>query len=219
MRLLHLVLVVLAVMSLPPVLVEPVRVAHVTADDLLGRTRTCTPASVGGYTTYDGTLADVPVCKAGSAYFWKAGMGIDCDGPATTSCNARTDPSYQSQTLCVPPDCRYLTAEETYYLVIPMPSARFDYRAAGIRPGDVGAVVYGKKVVYAVFADVGPEARIGEASYAAAKALGINPDPALGGASSGVTYIVFPGQAPDVIGDNAAAHQAGASAAHAFVHS
>ncbi|EGX54890.1 hypothetical protein SZN_35677, partial [Streptomyces zinciresistens K42] len=31
----------------------------------------------------------------------------------------------------------------------------------------------------------------GEASYAAAERLGIPPDPARGGAASGVTYIVF----------------------------
>ena len=42
-----------------------------------------------------------------------------------------------------------------------------------------------------MFGDTGPENIIGEASYAIAKTLGINPDPAVGGADSGVTYIVF----------------------------
>ncbi len=39
--------------------------------------------------------------------------------------------------------------------------------------------------------DTGPDEIIGEASYATAKALGIDPDPETGGTDSGVTYIVF----------------------------
>jgi hypothetical protein len=65
---------------------------------------------------------------------------------------------------------------------------------------------------------VGPEATIGEASYATAVALGINPDPGRGGVSSGVTYIIFPGQVPDLV-QNSAINQAGAVAAAAFVRS
>jgi hypothetical protein len=142
-------------------------------------------------------------------------MSIDCDGLTTARCNGRIDPAYQNQILPLAPDGRYLAADETPYFVIPQPSSRFDYRTAGIRPGDVGAVVYQDKVVYGVFADVGPEARIGEASYATAAALGINPDPLRGGVVSGVTYIVFPGQHPDS-SEHSAINQAGAVAAAAF---
>jgi glycosyl hydrolase group 75 (putative chitosanase) len=39
----------------------------------------------------------------------------------------------------------------------------------------------------------GPKAIIGEASYAMAKNLGIDPDPSTGGTDSGVTYIAFTG--------------------------
>jgi hypothetical protein len=79
------------------------------------------------------------------------------------------------------------------YVVVPLPSARFDYKAAGLALGSVIAVIYNGKIVYGVFGDEGPTAIIGEASYAMAKSLGINPDPSVGGVDSGVTYIAFTG--------------------------
>jgi len=45
-----------------------------------------------------------------------------------------------------------------------------------------------------VFGDTGPTNIIGEASYACAKNLGIDPDPATGGSEGPVTYIAFVGQ-------------------------
>jgi hypothetical protein len=218
LRVLHLAFIALAVVSLPLVALEPVSLAWASADQLLAKTQSCNPVSAGRYTTHENTAASVPVCRSGSVFFWNAGMSIDCDGFATANCNAWADPAYQGQTLCLTSDGRYLTADEVQYFVIPLPSWRFDYRSAGIRPGDVGAIVYDNKVVYGVFADVGPETVIGEASYATALALGINPDPGKGGVSSGVTYIVFPGQVPDALG-NSAINQAGAVAAAAFARS
>jgi len=53
-----------------------------------------------------------------------------------------------------------------------MPSARETAR------GNVVAVIYNHKLQYAVFGDTGPTNLIGEASYATAKKLGIDPDPA-----------------------------------------
>ena len=47
--------------------------------------------------------------------------------------------------------------------------------------------------VYAPYADAGPAGVIGELSYAAAVALGIDPDPNRGGVEGDVTYIVFTG--------------------------
>ena len=80
--------------------------------------------------------------------------------------------------------------------MIPSPSAaRWDYRTAGLKLGDVVAVLYKNQVAYGVFGDTGPNNIIGEASYAMAKSLGIDPDPSTGGAESGVSYIAFPGSA------------------------
>jgi hypothetical protein len=78
-------------------------------------------------------------------------------------------------------------------VVLPQHSSIFDYRNRNIALGGVAALIYRGKVTYAVFGDLGPTSIIGEASYAAAVALGINPDPATGGVASGVTYIVFKG--------------------------
>ena len=50
-----------------------------------------------------------------------------------------------------------------------------------------------ESVEYGVFGDEGPKAIIGEASYAMAVKLGIDPDPSTGGTDSGVTYIAFTG--------------------------
>ncbi|GAA1824566.1 hypothetical protein HC028_24870 [Planosporangium flavigriseum] len=216
MRILHLTFIALIIASSSFVALEPVTLAWATADQLLARTQPCDAVSTGRYTTHDNPTARVPVCRSGPAYFWHAGMSIDCDGVATPRCNAGTDPAYQALTLYRGADGRYLTADEARYFVIPLPSSRFDYRSAGIAPGNVGAIVYDGKVVYGIFADVGPETAIGEASYATAVALGINPDPGHGGVSGGVTYVVFPGQFPDDTGTSAI-NQVGAAAAAAFV--
>jgi len=48
---------------------------------------------------------------------------------------------------------------------------------------------------YAVYADVGPASKIGEASIALAAALGVPSSPKTGGVGHGIAYIVFPGSA------------------------
>ncbi|WP_239081767.1 glycoside hydrolase family 75 protein [Streptomyces sp. SID9727] len=73
----------------------------------------------------------------------------------------------------------------------PAPSGIWDYAKPGIRCGGVVAVARGEKAEYAVVGDVGPERVIGEASYATAESLGVDPDPSSGGAPSDVTCILF----------------------------
>ena len=75
--------------------------------------------------------------------------------------------------------------------MVPKPSRVWDYGTSGIKGGGVAAVIHGDKVAYAVVGDTGPKDTIGEASYATAKALGMDPDPRTGGAESDVTYILF----------------------------
>ena len=64
---------------------------------------------------------------------------------------------------------------------------------------------------FGVFGDEGPDNIIGEASYAMAASLGIDPDPSVGGTDDTVTYIVFTGEgaAVDPIEDHAAAESLG----------
>lgn len=190
-----------------------------SASALLAKVKNCTVASHGRYATDDGESATVNICKAGSAFFWKSDLDIDCDGVRTSRCNENTDPWYQDQTSFETSKGRPFQADSTRYFVIPLPSSRFSYSANGIKPGSVAAVIYNDKVVYAVFADEGPSNIIGEASYATAKALGINPDPANGGVDSGVTFIVFPGKVPSPVESNSAIDSKGIAAANAFVNS
>jgi hypothetical protein len=197
----------------------PALAAGPTAAQLLAKVSSCTVASKAKYATDDGGSSTVNICKKGSAYFWKADMDIDCDGVRTSNCNENTDPWYQNQTSFETSAGKSFQADKTHYFVIPLPSSRFNYSSAGIKPGAVAAIIYNNKVVYAVFADEGPSNIIGEASYATAQALGISPNPENGGVESGVTYIVFPSSVPSPVETNSAIDSKGATAATAFVNS
>jgi Fungal chitosanase of glycosyl hydrolase group 75 len=190
-----------------------------TAAQLLAKTASCTVASKGRYATDDGAAATVDICRNGTVYHWTSDLDVDCDGLGTSHCNASTDPWYQAQTSFTTSSGQYFTADTTHYFVIPLPSSRFSYQSAGIRPGNVGAVVYHNKIVYAVFADEGPDDIIGEASYATARDLGIDPNPDTGGTDGPVTFIVFTGTVPNPVENNATIDSVGAAAAGAFVGS
>src|SRR3954451_16655531 len=196
---------------------SPAQAAGPSAAQLLAKVSSCSVVSHGKYATDDGESSTVNICKQGSAFFWKADMDVDCDGVRTSKCNEDTDPWYQDETSFETPKGRPFQADSTHYFVIPLPSSRFNYQSSGIKPGSVAAIIYHNKVVYAVFADEGPNNIIGEASYATAKALGINPDPENGGTDSGVTYIVFPGKVPSTIESNSAIESKGMAAANACV--
>ncbi|MEU9733910.1 glycoside hydrolase family 75 protein [Streptomyces sp. NPDC048002] len=196
-------------------------VAHplgeIRAADLLARVRTCAQVSQERYATDAGGSPTVPVCGTREAVFWKADLDIDCDGQPGARCNGVTDPYFSDATAFTQSDGRYLDAERLPYVVVPAPSHRWDYREHGITGGSVVALVYGDKVRYAVVGDVGPRDIIGEASYAAAEALGVNPDPHGGGTPSGVTYIVFKDSRVRPIEDAAAAAAEGERLAHRFL--
>lgn len=167
------------------------------------------------YATDDGASSTIPVCALQGAVFWRSDMDIDCDGVTTTQCNARTDPSYQSQTSLETSMRTALDAAHTPYVVVPLPRTGFDYNAAGLRLGAAAAVLYNGRLVYAVFGDEGPSNIIGEGSYALAQALGIDPDPATGGVDSGVTFIVFTGASAVLSRPEDPAHAASVGAARA----
>jgi hypothetical protein len=225
MRKFRLALVALSAVALPLLATTAFAATHAgtlaasgpTAAQLLAKTANCTVASNGKYATDDESAATVNICKTGTAYHWTSDMDIDCDGLSTTHCNSSTDPWYQAQTSFETSTGRYFTSDVTHYFVIPLPSSRFSYSGAGIRPGNVGAVIYNNKLVYAVFADEGPSNIIGEASYATAQALGIDPNPATGGTDGPVTFIVFTGTVPSPVENNSVIDTVGANAAAAFV--
>ncbi|MGN9789833.1 glycoside hydrolase family 75 protein [Streptomyces sp. OZ13] len=191
--------------------------AGVDAAELLAEVEHCTKISKGDYSTDRGGPANIPVCEHEGAVFWKADMDIDCDGRRSTRCNSGTDPSFQPATAFTGSDGRYLDAAELPFVVVPGPSPVWNYWASGIRGGSAAAIIHDGKVVYGVVGDTGPSGIIGEASYAAAEALGIDPDPARGGVASGVTYIVFKDSKVSPIESRAAAEKLGEELARRFV--
>ncbi|WP_436843096.1 glycoside hydrolase family 75 protein [Streptomyces venezuelae] len=184
---------------------EPVREGSVRAADLLAATRSCKQVSRGKYRTDDGARADIPVCATRGAVFWKADMDIDCDGREGKACNRRTDPLFQPTTAFQQSDGRQLDAENLPYVVVPGASRRWDHTEHDVTGGTVAAVIHRDRVQYAVVGDTGPTDLIGEASYATARALGINPDPQRGGAGPDVTYILFKGPKAQPIENHRAA--------------
>ncbi|MFG2887241.1 glycoside hydrolase family 75 protein [Streptomyces sp. NPDC048297] len=189
----------------------------VSAADLLARVRTCHQVSRGRYRPDDGAAADVAVCGTRDAVFWKTDMDVDCDGRPSARCNHRADPFFSSTTAYRQSGGRYLNAATLPYIVIPAPSGIWDHRDQGIRGGSVAAVIYRDRVQYAVVGDTGAKDVIGEASYATARNLGIHPDPQGGGASSGVTYIVFKNTRISPIENHRAAVSTGERLARRFV--
>ncbi|WP_330460725.1 glycoside hydrolase family 75 protein [Streptomyces sp. NBC_00820] len=189
----------------------------VSAADLLAKVTSCSQISTGKYKTDDETSATVPVCGKNGAVFWKADMDIDCDGRRSTNCNEDRDPWYQDDTAFHQSDGKPLKAESLPYVVVPSSSSIWNYSSAGIKGGGVVAVVYNNKVEYAVVGDTGPTKIIGEASYATAQALGIDPDPATGGADSGVTYILFKNSKVSPIESHSAAVTLGDQLAKQFL--
>jgi glycosyl hydrolase group 75 (putative chitosanase)/carbohydrate binding protein with CBM35 domain/carbohydrate binding protein with CBM6 domain len=174
-------------------IVAPASGGAPTAEQLLAKVTSCAQISTGKYKTDSELSATIPLCQKTGAVFWKADMDIDCDGKVTTQCNGSTDPWFQADTFCHDSSGQPLNAAGLPYVVIPSASSIWDYRNYNIGCGTVVAVIYNNQVLYAVMGDTGPTDIIGEASYSTASHLGIDPDPATGGADSGVTYIVFQG--------------------------
>lgn len=167
--------------------------AEVTAEALLALAAGCDTASNGDYATDEGEAETIPICKLNGAFFWKADMDVDCDGKITPQCNIDTDPAFYNGTSASDSNGDPLDAAALPFIVIPLPSSRFDYDASDVHLGAVAAVIYQGKLQFGIFGDEGPSGIIGEASYAMAESLGVDPDPSFGGTDSGVTYFVFTG--------------------------
>jgi len=189
-----------------------------TAAQLLAKVTSCSQISNGKYATDEGSPRTVSICGKKGAVFWKADMDVDCDGQRTTHCNENTDCCFQNDTTFHQSDGKPLSSENLPYIVIPSESSIFRYSQHNIQGGAVVAVIYNNKLEYAVFGDTGPTTIIGEASYATAKSLGINPSALDGGVDSGVTYIVFEGTKANPIQDHNSAVSVGEAAARAFIN-
>ncbi|WP_328535351.1 glycoside hydrolase family 75 protein [Streptomyces sp. NBC_00344] len=194
-----------------------VQEGSVSASALLAKVTGCSQLSNGKYRTDEETSATVAVCGKNGAVFWKADMDVDCDGQVTSQCNGDTDPWFQDDTAFHQSNGEPLNAAALPYVVVPSSSSIWNYSSAGIEGGGVVAVIYNNKVEYAVVGDTGPNQIIGEASYSAAKGLGIDPDPETGGAESGVTYILFKNATANPIESHDAAVTRGDALAKQFL--
>jgi hypothetical protein len=189
-----------------------------TAQELLAKVTGCSQISSGLYKTDSELGRTIPVCGKNGAVFWKADMDIDCDGQRTTQCNENTDCCFLPDTAFHQSDGRPLNAAALPFVVVPSPSSTWDYRNFGVSGGGVVAIIYHDKIEYAVIGDTGPTDIIGEASYAAAQNLGINPDPSNGGTDSGVTYLVFKNSTISPIEDHNKAIATGQQLARQFIN-
>jgi hypothetical protein len=162
-------------------------------DGLLSLTASCTRAHMVSKHTYPdpgSAVHNVPICALKGAVYFNSDMDIDCDGRRVGGCPG-DDPSFQPDTAFHNSRDQPLAAAITPYVVIPE-----DFHFSGLdtdNGGNVVAVIWNHKLQYAVFGDTGPTNLIGESSYATAKKLGIDPDPATGGVDRGVSYVVFVG--------------------------
>lgn len=86
---------------------------------------------------------------------------------------------------------RYIDSGDVPFIVVP-PQVRKLTR--GVVMGCRATAARGGREVECVVADMGPRNKIGEASIAAARALGIVSNPRTGGVTKGVLYTIFPGR-------------------------
>lgn len=122
-----------------------------------------------------------------------APMAIDGDGPKTAEDKKKetgTDTYYQKDTsLRYTPGGESVNGRAVPFIVV---SEELLSKHPEIKLGDYATITYGGKTMYGIIADVGP--RLGEASPATAKGIGINPNPADGGMeAAAVRYIIAPG--------------------------
>jgi hypothetical protein len=92
----------------------------------------------------------------------------------------------------------YVNADAVPYFVLPGTW----YAQFGVKVGDLGALVFKDKLAFAVFADVGPKGKLGEASLELFRQLGeerLRPNGRVinSGMGGGITTIVFPGSKAD----------------------
>jgi hypothetical protein len=190
-----------------------------SASQLIAKMKTCKAISNGKYKSDTETSANISVCQSAGGIWWKADMDIDCDGKRTTLCRESTDPWFQPDTALHTSGGKPLDAAALPYVVIPSESTIWRYSKSNIKLGAVVAVIANGKVNYGVFGDTGPAKIIGEASYAMAKSLSVNPDPENGGSDGPVYYLVFPGSKVSPVESHSNAVSQGQALAQKFIDS
>jgi len=100
--------------------------------------------------------------------------------------------SYQRKPFCDTDPDRYLDSATENFIVVP---SHWRSEIKGVVLGCKAEVKNTKtgKVVVGIVGDFGPKTKLGEASMAIAKALGVNPDPKTGGDENKIyQYTIYP---------------------------
>ena len=144
------------------------------------------------------TIGPVIVTEHGDdSVSYIAGAQIDGDGSGPS----HNDPCFQNDTsLHHPLTGKALNADDVPFVVVP---PAVIHGVKGVVLGCKAHVTNTKNGRQAdcVVADIGPHSKIGELSIAAAKALGVNPSPTVGGESGRwFLYTLWPGVAANVGG-------------------
>jgi hypothetical protein len=145
------------------------------------------------------------------AVFWSSKMAIDADGPAAGpghKTGRQLDSTGQNTTSFRFSDGKSLPAEAVPYIVLPLNTAKNGPFDPKVKIGDVAIVIFKDMITAAICGDLGPVAKIGEASIRVHEALQpACPDPCTRdpsgfcrkarGSSVGqdVLYFVFPDSA------------------------
>jgi Fungal chitosanase of glycosyl hydrolase group 75 len=152
----------------------------------------------GAPTAYgpEGTVPLDYLANAGSQGNWW-GIACDCFGkPYLQTVYHRAPGYYVSTTAHINPHFpaenpdRYMDSTTIPFFVLP------GGKSFGAKLGDVG-LLYNTKTgdnMYAIYADIGPQNKIGETSIRAANCLKINSNPKNGGTNAKIVcYLIFPG--------------------------
>lgn len=141
----------------------------------------------------EGYTADVIEHEDGHLSF-VGDCDIDCDGSGG---NPHGDPYFQPDTT-LHHDGKSLNAEEVPFIVVPPEIIR---AVPGIVLGCKATIAYRGRECPCVVGDTGPHNKLGEASPAAAEAVGINGNPNTGGIDlPRVTFELWPGVPAEVNG-------------------
>jgi hypothetical protein len=127
----------------------------------------------------------------GGQLFFDSELQLDSDGAPELS----GDATQQAETSLRYRGGKSINANRVPFYVLPLPtswSKQFD-----IDLGDLAAVIFGGRIAYAVFADLGPKTKLGEGSVELFRRLGqerVRPNGSLWdvGMGPGIITIVFP---------------------------
>jgi hypothetical protein len=135
------------------------------------------------------------------ALYFESDLDLDTDGEEDP--NITYEPTHQNETTLRKAGGKSLNANVVPFFVLPglaFSASKKTVTVAGVtvKLGDIAAVLYKDKIEFAVFADTGPKAKIGEGSIALHRSLGFERVKSNGhirdvGISKDVLTIVFPG--------------------------